>query len=429
MIRWLKRNNRYKGFRAEVLNESTSVLNNPCRGWFTLYSFAVEEDFDLRQRFVLSDEESLVLILADIGAYRDNENLEEALLRIEKIINYFYENGKDIILRIAYDHEGKGMEKEPSSFKMVLKHAEQIADFISKNKEKIFLYQGLLIGRWGEMHTSKFTDTEKLKELNAVFEKVLKNDMYRAVRKPVQWRMIRFRTNTDDVKTDNLGIFNDGMFGSDSDLGTFDSTNKGDTSWSKAWNRENETEFIGSIACTVPVGGEALFGEGFVAVNDTSRYISELSKLRVTYLNGHYDEKLIEYWKKTAFIGKGIWGKSSCYDYIGSHLGYRFVIRNVEAEKNGENIILKVKIENSGFADIYKETCLYLAVTGKNESTKIFSENLNGCHPGETKEYSIEIPKTTGKVYIYAVYAGEKIYFANEPVSTDGKILLGEITE
>jgi hypothetical protein len=76
MIRWLKRNNRYRGFRAEVLNESTSVLNNPCRGWFTLYSFAVGEDFDLRQRFVLSDEESLVLILADIGAYRDNENLE-----------------------------------------------------------------------------------------------------------------------------------------------------------------------------------------------------------------------------------------------------------------------------------------------------------------------------------------------------------------
>ena len=84
---------------------------------------------------------------------------------------------------------------------------------------------------------------------------------------------------------------------------------------------------------------------------------------------------------------------------------------------------------SSGFADIYKETCLYLTVTGKNESTKIFSENLNGCHPGETKEYSIEIPKTTGKVYIYAVYAGKKIYFANEPVSTDGKILLGEITE
>ena len=71
MIRLLKRINRYKGFKAAELTESITALNNPGRGWFSLYSFAIDEDFDPNQKFQLSKDENLVLVLADIGAYRD----------------------------------------------------------------------------------------------------------------------------------------------------------------------------------------------------------------------------------------------------------------------------------------------------------------------------------------------------------------------
>ncbi len=431
MIRLLKRINRYKGFKAAELTESISALNNPGRGWFSLYSFAVDEEFDPNQKFHLSDDETLVLVLADIGAFRDEENLEDALLRLDKVIDFFYEKGKDIILRVAYDHEGKGMEKEPSAFKTVLKHAEQVACFVQKHRNKIFLYQGLLIGRWGEMHTSKFTDTEKIKELNAVFEKNIGNSVFRAVRRPVQWRMLRFNPSLEEgVKTEGLGIFNDGMFGSDSDLGTFDSTNKNDISWSKAWNREKETEFIGKIAHTVPIGGEALFGEGFVSMSSPDRYIDELSVIRATYLNGHYDDKLIDYWKKTGFNKKGIWGKSNFYEYIEAHLGYRFVIRSAEVLKSAEDITIKVEIENCGFADIYKETLLYIEITGSEGTFRdCFKERLNSCHPGEVKSFSIELRKMTGRVYLCAKQSEKKsVYFANEPLLADGKLVIGEIT-
>jgi len=357
--------------------------------------------------------------------------LVDALLRLEKAIDFFNDKGKDIILRVAYDHEGKGMEKEPSTFKTVLKHAEQVACFVQEHRDKIFLYQGLLIGRWGEMHTSKFTDTEKIKELNAVFEKYIGNSVFRAVRKPIQWRMLRFNPSLEEgVKPEGLGIFNDGMFGSDSDLGTFDSTNKSDLSWSKAWNREKETEFIGNIARTVPVGGEALFGEGFVTMNGPNRYIDELSMIRATYLNGHYDDKLIDYWKKNGINGKGIWGKSTFYEYIEAHLGYRFVIRGVEVLKNGENLAVKVEIENCGFADIYKETFLYVEIKGSEGIFKdCFKERLNSCHPGELKTFSIEIRKMTGRIYLYAGQSEKKsVYFANEPLVAEGKLFIGEIT-
>jgi len=431
MIRLLKRINRYKGFKAAELIESITALNNPGRGWFSLYSFAIDEDFDPNQKFQLSKDESLVLVLADIGAYRDTENLEDALLRLEKVIDFFIDKGKDIILRVAYDHEGKGMEKEPSAFKTVLKHTEQVACFVQEHHDKIFLYQGLLIGRWGEMHTSKFTDTEKIKELNAVFEKYLGNSVFRAVRKPIQWRMLRFNPNLEEgAKAEGLGIFNDGMFGSDSDLGTFDSTNKNDISWSKAWNREKETEFIGNIARTVPIGGEALFGEGFVTMNSPDRYIDELSTIRATYLNGHYDDKLIDYWKKTVVNRKGIWGKSTFYEYIEAHLGYRFVIRSAEALKSGEDVTINVEIENCGFADIYKETLLYIEITGSEGTFRdCFKERLNSCHPGEVKSFSIELRKMTGRVYLCAKQSEKKsVYFANEPLLADGKLLIGEMT-
>ncbi|MBO4799193.1 MAG: DUF4832 domain-containing protein, partial [Lachnospiraceae bacterium] len=406
-------------------------LNNPDRGWFSLYSFDIEEDIDYEKKFKLNDAEKLVLVLPDIGAYKNKENIENALVKLENIIDYFFENGKSIILRVAYDHEGKGIENEPSYFQIVLRHAEQIADFVYKHRNKIFIYQGLLIGRWGEMHTSKFIDSSRIKELNAVFEGMLANTVYRAVRKPVQWRMVRFQSDIETkVKADYLGIFNDGMFGSESDLGTFDCANK-DTSWSKAWNRENETDLIGKIGCAVPIGGEALYGEGFVARNNPDRYVSELSALKVSYLNGHYDNKLMAYWKNAAFNRKGIWEKSTYYEYIGAHLGYRFVIKKVVSKKVNDGIKLGIVIENSGFAPIYKETELYILIKdepGQENRINFGKKSLNGIEPGERACINVNVPKGKGKLYVgaFETQNGRDITFANENLE-NGVVFLGGI--
>lgn len=431
MIKLLKRINCYRGFKAEKLKESSVALNNPDRGWFSLYSFDIEEDIDYKKKFKLNDEENLVLVLPDIGAYKNKENIENALAKLENIIDYFFENGKSIILRVAYDHLGKGIENEPTYFQIVLKHAEQIADFVYKHRDKIFIYQGLLIGRWGEMHTSKFIDSSRIRELNAVFDGILANTVYRAVRKPVQWRMVRFQSNIETkVKADHLGIFNDGMFGSESDLGTFDCTNK-DGSWSKEWNRERETDLIGKIACSVPVGGEALYGEGFVARNNPVRYVSELSSLKVTYLNGHYDDKLMTYWKNTPFNGKGIWEKSNYYEYIGAHLGYRFVIKDVVSKKVDTNLTLEITIENSGFASVYKETELYIILKdglGQESKIRFGRDFLNDLEPGKKNTVSVIIPKGNGELFLGAIKMdnGRKICFANENLE-NGMVFLGGI--
>ena len=54
----------------------------------------------------------------------------------------------------------------------------------------IFVFQGMLIGNWGEMHTSRFLAPTKLKELWKILQEELKQEVFYAVRKPSQWRLL-----------------------------------------------------------------------------------------------------------------------------------------------------------------------------------------------------------------------------------------------
>lgn len=61
-----------------------------------------------------------------------------------------------MILRFSYDLEGKGLEKEPGSIRLVEEHMQQIGEVIREYADDIFAVQGILIGNWGEMHGSRY---------------------------------------------------------------------------------------------------------------------------------------------------------------------------------------------------------------------------------------------------------------------------------
>ncbi len=428
MIKLLKGIKKYRKFNPARIEESTKMLINPCRGWFVLKTFSLAEEPLFKDE---GDEENLILILIDIGIRRDNELNEEDISKIEMIIDHYYDMGYDIILRVCYDSKGKGLEMEPSSFRQIHEHAEQIAELVKRYHEKIFLYQGLLVGSWGEMHSTKYASIERLSELNDIFEKGIGNSVYRAVRKPVQWRWLREQPDIGKrIETGKLGIFNDGMFGSDSDLGTFDSQNKDNAIWVKAWNRENELNLISDIACDVPYGGEALFGEGFSANHSLDDYVKELARQNVTYLNKHHDKKLIEWLKKETITGKGIWNGVSYYDYIGNLLGYRLVIKKVGVYKESDGFYIEITIENSGFAGIYRDAEIVTILQGKDSSAEtVFEEGLKKCSPGETRVLKTGIIHGSGRVYVSArqIVGKKQIYFANQTSDKNGRIYIGEI--
>lgn len=149
MFFWKNRNKKH--FTVRFPEESREVCTNPGRGWYHIYTFTLdkrEKDGLLYQPYW--DDETLVLVRFDIGAFRGMSLSEEALEYADEILKCFHSRGKEIILRVLYDTQGKGMEREPTLFSIVLTHMRQLGAVVRAYESDILITQGLFIGNWGE---------------------------------------------------------------------------------------------------------------------------------------------------------------------------------------------------------------------------------------------------------------------------------------
>lgn len=416
-------------FDAAVFAESTAYLPNPSCGWYQIYSFAMEEKQDFEELYwCLRAEETIVLAMVDIGAFREGEISEEALRNLADILEFFRKHEKEVILRISYDREGRGMEREPEFLKTVTGHMQQLGEVIRDYKEQILIIQGMLIGSWGEMHDSKFLSEERLKQLMHAWRQALGNELAIAVRTPQQWRMMH--PEGTKAGSDKIGLFNDGMFGTLDHLGTYGWQNKEEAGWQGKWSREEELAFTREIAVQIPYGGEAV-GE---SLEQTFEEMAEdLRRTNTCYLNKIHNEKRLNQWKEAYWTEDGIWNQTSVFDYIGCHLGYRFVVRNVEftGKKNPQ---LQIFIENTGFATLKEEAELVLCA--EDEKNKITYYTLSGSlcsiKPQETKEFVMELPdKIMAATHILSLKMRRKrdkkaILFANT-LSESESVILGTL--
>lgn len=350
-------------FHKADLQEWTEALPNPARGWYRIYTFEVHTEPRLDElEWCLDSDDRLALLILDIGAYRDRDLEEECFLHIKKILDFFEDRSFDMILRVVYDHEGKGMEREPSSFNQVLRHLKQLGEWFSECSEAVFLWQGMLVGSWGEMHTSRFLADDKMGQMAKVMRAHRRPGMYLAVRRPVQWRKLHeCEGRVMRAPDDGMGLFDDGIFGSESNMGTFGSEEKNEAGWHNAWCRKEELAFEEELCRFVPNGGEAVLGEENATPLTCEKVIKTLGRMHVTYLNKAHDARLLEQWKKQLLPVEGPWQGRSLYDYVGAHLGYRFLIKKVAVtQAEGGNCLVEIGIENTGFANCYQEVELFL---------------------------------------------------------------------
>lgn len=406
-------------FIEEKPMESTEYLGNPGCGWYHIHAFPLEEGPDMDELYwCLCKEETLALVMLDIGAYRERPLPESAIGRMEEILNFFGEQGKELIVRAVYDREGKGMEREPDSIQTVEKHMRQIGAVLSGFADQIVVVQGLLVGNWGEMHGSKFLSREKLQRLFFTYRSALGN-LCMAVRTPVQWRMICAEgTNTAQI---GLGLFDDGMFGSSSNLGTYGTMPKELAGWETEWCREDELDFVGYLGEQMPYGGEAV---GADVCGEFTQALEELKRTHVSYLNSVYDEQLLGRWRQAEWKEAGIWNGCSGYDYIGRHLGYRFVIRDISMKCGGryrKTPCIEVQVENIGFAPLYEEVELTAVwATGEREKEERLPVDMRMLLPGGQTRITIPMPENAGKeesrlyLMLRRKRDGHILQFANE---------------
>ncbi|MBQ7506032.1 MAG: DUF4874 domain-containing protein [Lachnospiraceae bacterium] len=406
--------------------ESRWKLMNPGRGFLRVYQFKLEDPFDSEQLdTVIAHDETMALVEISLAAYKA-ENIDEGgLNHLHHIMIYFRRKKMDVILRVCYDMHGETVASEPTELNQVLRHMDQVAEVLSNYKSEIFLIQGLMVGRWGEMHSSRYTTDETLRKLYRRFRMSKIGDLSLAVRTPELIRLLSaenevlaydepFLTNLDDI-----GLFDDAILSDDTDMGTF-----------MPGQKENEFAYIKQRCARVPVGGEAIAGEETFAVKDV---IEEFEGLGINYLNSQYDKRQLNNWDMCEY------GGMSLREYIDLHLGYRIFLKELVWDKKNEVLILD--IENRGFGGLL-ETVDFMAVIDRRvkkdltlpENVDLTGEDmyeykreqrlkyrLNRATLGGGKSLRIEMPiqELPKGQYILNIQMtrnkdGRRIYFAND---------------
>lgn len=241
------------------------------------------------------------------------------------------------------------------------------------------------------MHGSKFLSEEKLRRLYKTYREALGEEICMAVRTPSQWRTLFGEES--NAKTVRTGLFDDGMFGSPGNLGTYGTMAKEHAGWKQEWCREDELEFVGELGEQFTYGGEAV---GTDRCGDLQCAEAEMRLTHISYLNSAYDERILDRWRRTEWTGAGVWNGCSGYDYIGSHLGYRFVIREVSCKCGGryrKMPQIAAQIENAGFAPLYEEAEL-LAVWELNGKCReeTLQTDVRQILPGGQEKLEIPLP-------------------------------------
>lgn len=336
--------------------ETTETFDNPERGFYTPVYIKYTEN---NNKVIRESEakKNLIHLRLDIGQFSKAINGKEDIELTQDMLNSFNqtlkmikENGETAIVRFAYTYEGD-KNKEPS-IDMILTHIKQLCPIFTENQDVISYIELGFFGPWGEMHTSDVCTQENVAKaldviLNNTPEKIkigVRQPKYYAYWAGIERDKLSKNVTTSGTKEYRVGLYNDGYLGSESDLGTFN-------------NRELEIKWLGNQANHTLYGGEVVANYASGTPLNTVKYMSEEAfKTHTTYLNGIYNDKVLESWKNEKYEGKDqLYKGENGYTYIANHLGYRYVVRKANVQnkvEQGKKLNIELNIENVGFANL-----------------------------------------------------------------------------
>lgn len=304
------------------LGGCTEFLRNPNRGFYHICRVVLDSDCDCEfyESMVASHQrnyfdDTLVLLEINLCNYRDGGIDDAGIENLDKLLSAWEGRDISLIIRFLYDWDGNGSLAEPDGLDVVLGHIVQVGPVLKSHKALVFCLQGLFVGSWGEMHGTKFADD--FARLAGALDDATGNRMFLSVRTPAQLReIIKARPGLKS----RLSLFNDGMLGSVTDLGTYDMADQG----MERRTREQELSFQEKTCLSVPSGGEVVTDNLY---NDFEKAVEDMARMHVTYLNGAYDQDVLSKWAATGLSAYGFDGISGL-DYIERRLGYRLRVVN-----------------------------------------------------------------------------------------------------
>lgn len=424
--------------------ESAEYLPNGERGYYDIAGVKISDDVrldasTLEALSTLSSEKTLEMLQLHIGAYQTGPMSEHGLEQIRRVLESYRQLDVRLIVRVLYDWEGRGMEADPVSLGVVLTHMEQLGSLFQEYADKIFLIQGVFVGSWAEMHSSRYLTQDNYPVLIKKMHETMPQNAFLAVRTPAYWRAAADTSDpaaaapsgTQPSLPQRLSLFNDGMLGNAADCGTYGEIPREQSSTlTDKWTREDELAFQNVLNLYVPNGGEVVLDN---PLNDLEAADRDLRTMHVSYLNGGHDQAVLEKWKQSVWRQEGsVYDGMSGYEYIERHLGYRYVIRSAKVQRSAwlwETPVLTLEIENVGYASRYTpckaELLLRNCETGEMVCLTVGTD-VRVWAPGEVTV--LRVPFTPDNDVPYEVSLrltsgdGAPIWFANQDISGENGV-------
>lgn len=345
-------------------SESAKALSDPDRGFYSIRAFAIR---DMPQEFFTQEEPpeeaqsdpTLEMIQINLRRFRSGEITPTGMENLERLFEGLARRETRYILRFLYDWNGNADGSEPEDIEIVCGHMRQVGELLQRYHDRIFLLQGLFVGKWGEMNGTPFNDQQSLQGLCGALLEAVGEDIFLSVRTPAQWRSITQIANPgktpENPTASQIGLFNDGMMGNSGDLGTYlTAESEIDRASASRWNREDELAFQEELCRYVPNGGEVVLDN---PLNDFENALENLKTMHVSYLNRDYDTAVLEKWAEYTVEEAGCFQGMDGLTYIDRHLGYRYLLDSVELGYCWWRNQLRVTavMKNVGFAPAYSE--------------------------------------------------------------------------
>lgn len=416
-------------YTPEAFTESDKPLQNPYCGFYHIIGYTLSDGYtssDGYKNAVTSYSEPLALLEINLKNYRAADISEKGLEQLNDILAAWEGSpkGTRLILRFLYDWDGIALATEPDSLETVLKHMEQASEYVNRYRDTVYIMQGVFTGNWGEMHHSKFQDRDLVKQLINKLNNVIDPSIYLSLRTPKQWRTLNcsYKPKSDT----RIGLFNDGILGSESDLGTYAEN-----------EREKELEFQNELCRYVPNGGEVIYNHN---LSELKTAVSALKTMHISYLNADYDSRVLEKWKNSVWTGDDAFKGCDGYTYIEAHLGYRYLIDSCKIKNTGffkSEHTLCLTIRNSGFSNTLKP--FESSVTLINKETEDFvriqlDADFENIGSENKKTFTAKLPVKELKQGEYLVYfsvkdksSGQTVFLGNENEITEYGYLLGRL--
>lgn len=343
---------------------------------------------------------------------------------VRRFLDETRSQGGSLIVRIAYT----GTEQtgcEPADFNILLQHVETLSQIMSGYDDVIVAIEAGIIGPWGEMHSSDYTQKEYASRILQAFLDNLPPTISILVRRPFFIEMMADKSGQElmeslpfeDVNLQRFGVFNDGYLGTREDWGT----------WWDFYNREKGCRLLTKME-DHPYGGEMAYcdrqwlDEHNEIFNPSEwNLVKEFYDTHLSYLRN------IQQKRHTIanFLHNDLTFDTATYHFDGmpqlgeyqgqsmgklmlDHMGYRFVVRDICTQAlpaTGQDCIMRIKLENTGFGKLLFPTEAALLFVDEKGMTNVPVQLPLDMRGGESKtvELCFQIPATLpeGNYHLY----------------------------